>query len=43
MPFRVLKQAGLVKYRRDGKSVFYSLADNHIRTIMDQGYEHICE
>ena len=40
---RVLKQSGLVKYRREGKSVFYSLADDHIRTIIDQGYEHICE
>ncbi len=40
---RVLKQAGLIKYRREGKSVFYSLGDDHIRTIMDQGYDHICE
>ena len=40
---RRLKQSGLVKYRREGKSVFYSLADDHIRTIIDQGYEHICE
>ncbi len=40
---RVLKQAKLVKFRRDGKTVFYSLADEHVRTIMDQGIEHIEE
>jgi hypothetical protein len=40
---RVLKQAQLVKFRRDGKTVFYSLADDHVRTILGQGMEHICE
>ncbi len=40
---RVLKGACLVKYRRDGKTVFYSLADDHVRTIIDQGNEHIHE
>lgn len=40
---RVLKQAELVKYRRDGKTMFYSLADSHVRTIIDQGFEHIEE
>lgn len=40
---RILKQAKLVKNRREGKSVFYSLADGHVRTIMDQGMEHIEE
>ena len=40
---RVLKQADLVKYRRDGKTVFYSLADDHVRSILDQGTEHINE
>lgn len=40
---RILKQAKLVKFRRDGKTVFYSLADDHVRTILDQGMEHICE
>lgn len=40
---RVLKQAGLVKYRRDGKTVFYSLADTHIKAIMNQGLEHVLE
>lgn len=40
---RVLKQARLVKYRREGKTVFYSLADKHIQTIFDQAFEHIME
>ena len=40
---RVLKQTCLVKYRRDGKTVFYSLADAHIKTIFDQGLEHVLE
>ena len=33
----------LVKSRRDGKSIFYSLADDHVRAIIDQGREHIEE
>lgn len=40
---RLLKQARLVKSRREGKIVFYSLADSHVRTMLDQGMEHICE
>ena len=40
---RILKQNKLVKSRREGKSIFYSLADNHVRTIIDQGREHIEE
>ena len=40
---RILKQAKLVSARRDGKSVIYSLADDHVRTIIAQGQEHICE
>ncbi len=40
---RILKQSKLVKSRRDGKSVFYSLADSHVRTIINQGLEHVCE
>lgn len=40
---RVLKQAQLVKYRREGKTVFYSLADAHVNTILNQGLEHIEE
>lgn len=40
---KILKQAKLVSSRREGKSVFYSLADEHVRTIIDQGREHIEE
>ncbi|WP_394525827.1 ArsR/SmtB family transcription factor [Lacrimispora sp. JR3] len=40
---RVLKQMRLVKFRREGKTVFYSLADGHIETILAQGMEHINE
>ena len=40
---RILKQNKLVKNRREGKSIFYSLADGHVRTIIDQGREHIEE
>ena len=40
---RILKQMKLVKNRREGKTVFYSLADGHIQTIMNQGLEHIME
>ena len=40
---KVLKQSKLVKSRREGKSVFYSLSDSHVRTIIDQGVEHIEE
>lgn len=40
---RILKQSKLVKSRREGKSVFYSLADEHVRTIIAQGREHIEE
>ena len=40
---RILKQSQLVKSRRDGKSVFYSLADDHVRSIIDMGREHIEE
>ncbi|MBS4932974.1 MAG: helix-turn-helix transcriptional regulator [Clostridiales bacterium] len=40
---RVLKQSKLVKARREGKVVFYSLADDHVRTIVNQGMEHILE
>ncbi len=38
---RVLKQARLVKYRKEGKMVFYSLDDDHIKRIFDQGMVHI--
>ena len=40
---RVLKQAHLVRYRREGKSALYSLSDDHVRTILDQGLEHVRE
>ena len=40
---RVLKQMHLVKNRREGKTIFYSLADDHITTILSQGLDHIEE
>ena len=40
---RTLKQMDLVKNRRDGKTIFYSLADDHIVGILDMGLEHIRE
>ncbi len=40
---RVLKQAQLVKFRREGKSVLYSLADSHVHAIIDQGMDHVGE
>ena len=40
---RVLRSADLVRFRRDGKTVFYFLADDHVRKILGQGMEHIKE
>lgn len=40
---RVLKQANLVKNRKEGKVVYYSLVDDHVREIFDQGLIHINE
>lgn len=40
---KILKQAKLVKFRRNGKSIIYSLADDHVRTIINQGMNHIEE
>lgn len=40
---RVLKQNHLVRARREGKAMVYSLADSHVRTILDQGLEHVEE
>ena len=40
---RALKNARLVKSRREGKTVFYTLADDHVKTIIDQGLEHVAE
>lgn len=40
---RVLKQSRLVKFRREGKNIVYSLADAHVHTILSQGLEHLEE
>lgn len=40
---RVLKNSKLVKNRREGKAIYYSLADDHVETIINQGMEHILE
>lgn len=40
---RILKQNKLIKNRRDGKTIFYSLADEHVNLILNQGLDHICE
>ncbi len=40
---RILKQAKLVKSRREGKSMYYSLDDDHVRTIISVGMEHLME
>lgn len=40
---RVLKSNKLVKFRREGKTVFYSLADDHVCLILNQGMEHVEE
>ena len=40
---RILKQAKLVKYRKEGRVVYYSLADEHVKNIFDQGLIHVCE
>lgn len=40
---KVLKDAQLVKFRRDGKNVFYTLKDDHVKTILEMGIEHIKE
>lgn len=40
---KVLKQARLVKFRKEGKSVYYSLDDEHIKTILYQGISHVSE
>lgn len=38
---RSLKDTGLVKYRREGKNIYYSLDDQHVQEIINQGLEHI--
>lgn len=40
---RVLKTAKLVRYKREGKTILYSLADDHVKTILSQGIEHVKE
>lgn len=40
---KILRQAGLVKFRKEGKSVFYSLKDEHVKQIIDTGIAHISE
>lgn len=40
---RVLKQSRLVKFRREGKTVFYSLDDDHVRSVIEMGLEHVLE
>ena len=40
---RILKQSALVKFRREGKTIFYSLLDEHVHSILSQGMEHITE
>ncbi len=38
---RLLRGARLVKYRKEGKAVYYSLDDDHVKTLFDQGLEHV--
>lgn len=40
---RTLKQTHLVKFRRDGKQLIYSLVDDHVKTMLSQGLTHMCE
>lgn len=40
---KTLQRAKLIKSRREGKTVYYSLADEHVRTIIEQGLEHVNE
>ena len=40
---RLLKQMGLIRFRREGKNILYSLADDHVKTILEMGLEHVLE
>ena len=40
---RLLKQMHVIKYRREGKNILYSLADDHVKTILQMGLEHVLE
>ena len=40
---RILKAANLVRFRKEGRVIYYSLADGHVKSIMDQGLAHVEE
>ena len=40
---RILKQMHLIKFRREGKNILYSLVDDHVKTILQMGLEHVLE
>jgi len=40
---RLLKQMQLIKFRREGKNILYSLADDHVKIILEMGLEHVLE
>ena len=40
---RILKQMQLIRFRREGKNILYSLADDHVKTILEMGLEHVLE
>ncbi|MFD3155437.1 ArsR/SmtB family transcription factor [Haloimpatiens sp. FM7330] len=40
---KTLRQSKLVKYKREGKVVYYSLDDDHIKSVLSQGFEHVTE
>lgn len=40
---RILKQMHLIKFRREGKNILYTLADDHVKTILQMGLEHVME
>ena len=40
---RLLRQMHLIKFRREGKNILYSLADDHVKTILQMGLEHVLE
>ena len=40
---RLLKQMQLIRFRREGKNILYSLADDHVKTILEMGLEHVLE
>lgn len=40
---RLLKQMQLIKFRREGRNILYSLADDHVKTILEMGLEHVLE